>query len=519
MEAERISFAVGALLEYLDRRGPRETEAQELCRQLIPFVVREAGNASPVELAARPSRRGEIEDALRRLAAEGGTPGWLIGRLAAGEPSLAAGSHGAAAVAPMRQHVQGDGNINQMIAGSNYGAMSFGIPLLAPPPAAREPVPQEPPPARHEPLPPRQETLAQDAWLDSLPRPDLELRVREGVTEGRPSLTLELTARDPALRLDRRSFGPILLRSDPASFASAIYAQFSDREAPLSRQEELRALCLDLGRQVLAGGELSALLWRLQYRVTSLLLISDEPWIPWELIWLEDPAGGGSGRFLCEAFALARWLPGSTPCLELPLRRMAVVASEAGGAEAVAEERRFLERQQGVERSVSIVPSRFEPLVEALSSGGYDGWHFCGHGAEPKTHGDPNLLAFPLDDYRCLTPKLLASEAAGLGRGRPLIFLNACHTGRSGLSLVSQGGWAKQFLGCGAAAFLGTLWGVDGRRAAAFSEALYPRLFAGVPIAQAVRDARRATFLADDPSWLAYTLYAHPLASRHGAVV
>lgn len=514
MEAERISFAIGALLDYLDRRGPREAEAQELCRQLIPFVVRETGSTSTVELAARPARRGEIEDALRRLAAEGGTPGWLIGRLASEAPSLAARSTVAAAVAPIQQYGEGSGNVNQVVYGSSYGGIHVGLPQQAPPLA---PPPQEPRPDRRESPAPRPEALAQDAWLESMPRPDLELRVREGVSEGRPSLMLELTARDPALRFDRRSFGPILLRSDPASFASAIYGQFGVG-VPRPSSAELRALGLDLGRQVLAGGELSALLWRLQYRVTSLLLISDEPWIPWELIWLEDPAGGGSGRFLCEAFALARWLPGSIPSLELPLRRLAVVASAGGGAEAVAEERQFLERQQGVERSVSVIPSRFEPLLEALASGGYDGWHFCGHGREPR-HSDPNLLEFPLDDHRCLTPKLLASEAAGLGRGRPLVFLNACHTGRGGFSLVSEGGWAKKFLGCGAAVFLGALWAIDGRRAAAFSEALYPRLFAGVPIAQAVRDARQAIVLADDPSWLAYTLYAHPLASRYGAGV
>lgn len=516
MDHEEISFAVTVLLDYLDRRGPEGEEAQDICRQLLPFVVRETGTLSTAELASRTARQQEIEEALLRLRGKGGSAGWLLGRLAAGDRRPAGRSGVAPAAGGMWQQVEGHGNVNLQVRESVHGGLTIGLPPQPPPSPtseeSRRPVRDSEPaaPAPREDLPPR-------AKAEPVLRADLEIRVLEGFADGHSCLTFEVTAKDPAWRLDRKSFGPVPLRADPATFVGVLYERLSKAPSGQDRETEIRALGADLGRQLLGSGELLALLWSLQHRVTTVLLVSDEPWIPWELVRLEDPAGAGSGagRFLCEAFALARWLPGPAPALELPLRRLALVASEADGQIAVREEREFIERQQGVARSVCSVPARFEPLLEALASGGYDGWHFCGHGGVPKDP-DPNLLFLPLDDHRTLTPRILGSEAAGLGRSRPLVFLNACHTGRGGFSLTSVGGWAKQFLDAGAGAFLGAHWAIDGARAAAFSQAFYPRLFSGVPIAQAVRDARQASRLAGDPSWLAYTLYAHPLACCGG---
>ncbi|HEV7671355.1 MAG TPA: CHAT domain-containing protein [Thermoanaerobaculia bacterium] len=282
---------------------------------------------------------------------------------------------------------------------------------------------------------------------------------------------------------------------------------------------EIRSLGSDLCRQLLEPCGLLSLLWSLQHRITTLLLVSDESWIPWELIRLEDPAGGGSetGRYLCEAFAFARWLTGSEPTLDLPMRRMALVASDADSPAGLKEEKEFLEKQQSVARSVDSVPARRNPLLQALASGGYDGWHFCGHGGQSVSN-DANQAYLVLDDDQALTPSVLRSEAAGMGRSHPFVFLNGCHTGRGGLGLTLLGGWATQLLASGAGAFLGSLWAINGYRAAEFAQAFYLRLFAGVPIAQAVRDARQVSRSAGDPSWLAYSLYSHPLASCSGMI-
>ena len=69
-------------------------------------------------------------------------------------------------------------------------------------------------------------------------------------------------------------------------------------------------------------------------------------------------------------------------------------------------------------------------------------------------------------------------------------------------------------LGCGA--FVGSLWPVRDATAVAFAEAFYRRLAAGVPIGEAMRQARGEVrrLFPDDPTWLAYCCFADPLARR-----
>ena len=113
-----------------------------------------------------------------------------------------------------------------------------------------------------------------------------------------------------------------------------------------------------------------------------------------------------------------------------------------------------------------------------------------------------------------LTPENLNVCARSLPANCPLVFLNACETGRVGQSLSELGGWPKQFLGAGASAFLGTLWKVSDRQAREFAKIFYTEFLAGTPIGEAVRVSRREIHqrYPGDPSWLAYTVYAHPLA-------
>jgi CHAT domain-containing protein len=102
--------------------------------------------------------------------------------------------------------------------------------------------------------------------------------------------------------------------------------------------------------------------------------------------------------------------------------------------------------------------------------------------------------------------------SAYVKKRQPLIFLNACQVGRSGLSLTGIGGWAKQCLAAGASAFIGPYWAVYDQSAYAFAQALYDRLLAGLPIGQAAQEARVTVKSMGDPSWLAYTIFADPAA-------
>jgi formylglycine-generating enzyme required for sulfatase activity len=75
-------------------------------------------------------------------------------------------------------------------------------------------------------------------------------------------------------------------------------------------------------------------------------------------------------------------------------------------------------------------------------------------------------------------------------------------------------GLANAFLEAGAGAFLGSHWALDDEQAFCFAEELYRNLFAGVEIGEAVAQARSRLRHGFPGSydWLAYTVFAHPLA-------
>jgi CHAT domain-containing protein len=95
---------------------------------------------------------------------------------------------------------------------------------------------------------------------------------------------------------------------------------------------------------------------------------------------------------------------------------------------------------------------------------------------------------------------------------RPLIFLNACQIGKTGRTLNGTGGMAEAFIRRGAGLFVGTLWSIGDRTALGFSSEFYERLKAGANVTEAVRAAREKAKAANEPTWLAYTVYGHPYA-------
>ncbi len=76
-------------------------------------------------------------------------------------------------------------------------------------------------------------------------------------------------------------------------------------------------------------------------------------------------------------------------------------------------------------------------------------------------------------------------------------------------------GWAKQFMGAGAGAFVGSLWDIRSSSAQAFAEAFYHALIADhATLGEASLKARQA--IRDetgDPTWLAYSIYGNPSAT------
>jgi hypothetical protein len=348
--------------------------------------------------------------------------------------------------------------------------------------------------------------------------PDLSLLIEEVWDNGRRAFTLRITSSNPNHNLYLTKFGPIFFQKDPGPYFQDLYEDIEGYAVatPTDRaitSQKLAAKGAFLFRTLLPS-EVQGKLWELKDQITSVLVQSEEPWIPWELCKLSGRINGRvvDGPFLCEAFACTRWIPGSGGLQPaLTLRNMAIVVPSDSRLPFAATERAYLLSLAQGARKVTGIPARFLDLQRALASGEYDGWHFTGHGSDiPR---DPNQSVMYLERQETFTPEQIVGEVSNLGQAHPLVFLNACQIGRSGMALTDIGGWAKQFLEAGAGAFIGAYWSVYDQPACDFSREVYSRLLAGLPIGWAVQEARLAIKAAGDPTWLAYTVFADPFAT------
>ncbi|MCB9139326.1 MAG: CHAT domain-containing protein [Caldilineaceae bacterium] len=350
------------------------------------------------------------------------------------------------------------------------------------------------------------------------PAPDLSLLVLERSIDGETEITLRLTATDPDLGLNLKPFGPVRLRTAPAQYFQEFFRDIErlpvETEEAMRRAERRMATKGAQLFQTLFPEDLQALLWSLQDRIQAIQIQSEEPWIPWELCKLVGREDGRivEGPFLCEAFAMTRWMPGIGQRPALTARRIGVIAPRDSGLAYAQNEFDYLMGLADDQRTVDDIPATQLDVTDAFAQGVYDVFHFTGHGVFRAP--DPNHSGMELQDGEQLVPEDISGIAGNLGNATPLVFLNACQLGRSDLALTDIGGWAPQFLRAGAGAFIGAYWSVYDDSALAFAQSIYAELLSGSTVGQAAQAARRTARQSGDPSWLAYTVFAHP-----GAVI
>jgi hypothetical protein len=244
--------------------------------------------------------------------------------------------------------------------------------------------------------------------------------------------------------------------------------------------------------------------------VPTVQIVSDEPYIPWEILrgTLRDAQGKlrADPLAFCERFNLARWLAGPGPGHKLPILEVVLVAPPSN-LKFVRQEVDALRGLPGLR--VKVIESK--PDLEAfLQDGRADVLHFACHGA---FNADlPARSAVKLGD-RFLRAAELTPPYRNFALGRPLVFMNACDSGRLGVGLTGLDGWAEAFIagdGGKAGVFIGSVWQTTDELASQFAAVFYERLLAGDPLAEAMRQARAAVRRFGDATYLSYTLYANP---------
>ena len=351
------------------------------------------------------------------------------------------------------------------------------------------------------------------------PPADLDLRVH---LDADNVLSFTLHSTRPELNLQHVDVGKTQLSATPQHFLASLFTTLSsmalDRSTTpsSSAERQLRRMGENLYLDVIPE-ELRRVYWdlvdlRQQGVIHSLLVTSDEPWIPWELIKPYDADNDRDDDFWAGGWQLCRWLTGPAPADPVQIQAARLIAPDLDLA-FVRQEKAFFDLigQWGVD--VGAAPLQTLAEVEQLAEqGGVELVHFATHGN--FSGGDPDSSVIRLADQMELNPRdLRGSFVRGLRKARPLVFLNACHTAQIGFSLTGLGGWAERMLGdVRANAFIGTLWEVNDELAAEFSGTFYSALWQGSKLGEAFVAARQHVrdLQPDNSTWLAYTLYGDP---------
>lgn len=353
------------------------------------------------------------------------------------------------------------------------------------------------------------------------------LRVYEMIRNDQVTLRYTLESRNPNISITEDQ----VLRSKAAlkDYVASIYADIEDGMLDdasdyRSFKDALEAKGEEMAYDLLPAAIREAL-WKYRKSIKAIQIISDEPVIPWELLYLQDANRPVRSGFLCE-WGMVRWLhnapwPGRT--IRMRQSNAFSVVPEYEGEAALAGAQREKEMLQKLFGSLTPLRVQSAAISRWLASEKVcDVLHFACHGeALERTMSDARLH---LSDRPGRQPDYLTSQQVRRARfadgTAPLVFLNACQSGRPGDRLnPGVGGLIGSLIrpfaqGRGARTVVGTLWSVTDADAVPFAKAFYEGLIAGDTLVDATRRARKAAQPKGkgDMTWLAYTVYGDPFA-------
>ena len=198
----------------------------------------------------------------------------------------------------------------------------------------------------------------------------------------------------------------------------------------------------------------------------SILITSEEPFIPWELMIPRRRRADGTREErepLGVEFAVGRWVHDEylPPPQRVPLADSFVVAPEYPGPRP----KPLRVRRRGGEAGPRHDPRRrHRPGGSGVDRRSRAGRTIAAALRLPRRR-QPGVgiqviyLAGGIETLSSLQIPALPGMAAA-GRHKPLVFLNACDVGRPNVALVGIGGFAKAFVDMGAAGVIAPLWSV-----------------------------------------------------------
>ncbi len=340
--------------------------------------------------------------------------------------------------------------------------------------------------------------------------PDLTVRILHGSEQGRLLWSFE----SPHATFDTDATTSI--GDDPDAFARTVISTIAAHEGRPTLPLGLQGIGLTISAQMPAEmwTALTTVAEAVGPRRPTVLLLSEEAYIPWELAAMPVPLDAETIGFLGAQVAIGRWVlatdrPPLPPPRLVHVDGMVVISGryEQPGwsrlEHAEAEAATLVERYHAV--GVDAVTDQVVGCLLGRPPG--DVLHFSLHGKYDPGSAKQGLV---LVDGEVIDP--LVVKGGSLAEA-PLVFLNACQVGTGQETLGDYAGLAESFLFAGASAVVAPLWSIDDRVASALAERFYTKAFAGEAVAEIVRAERAAFGTGDDPNsstLVAFQFFGHP---------
>jgi hypothetical protein len=249
--------------------------------------------------------------------------------------------------------------------------------------------------------------------------------------------------------------------------------------------------------------------------------------LPWECLdldgWIPAVTGGMSRRYVADNLAVGRWAEHRVGDRELSLLLIVDPTSDLNGAVVESEGIRKLVAADPRVRVTALQKSEAtrDAVLQHFRSERFDAIHYAGH-----AYFDQGVVG--KSGIKCADGTLSAMDLLDLRSLPPLLFFNACESGRmrrvrtsrSGerqpsrkaarKTLADTVGFAEAFMRYGVMNYVGTYWPVGDDSAAGFASAFYRALLDGDPIGAALISGRQAVQKSNSVDWADYIHYGDP---------
>jgi hypothetical protein len=263
-------------------------------------------------------------------------------------------------------------------------------------------------------------------------------------------------------------------------------------------------------------------------RFETIQIVSDEPFIPWELMRVSDPSEvpAFEPEILGVKHSVGRWVARDSNQLRASLQVLGIAVSasdykdknvvpKVAPLEWAAEERKFLVAEP---YKAKTIPLQLPELRKFLREGSSQIIHFSCHGETDVQLPSKATLKTEDDLVGLLASWVSLPEVrTGAGKCHPLVFLNACQAGAEGEVIGMVFGWPQAFLQMGATACIAPLWKVVDSRAKEIAEAFYQATLCGTAncppatLGETLRAIRAQWKQKRSLTHLGYVLYGDPL--------